>query len=435
MGDAIAAMRERVSDHGIRGLDRWFTRELRSTWPLDVALTLSAVLAVVTGAVVLWFHVIFVLVTVAALMLPLRGFVFRFVFWVSTSVGLVLWAVAFRDTPSEELSELPLMSLILVIVYIGAQARARAVAELEHTQQTLLDRTEVELEGLRHQLLQAQRLEMLARASTTMAHDLRNVFVVVGGAASELNPALDGDAIDARAKEILNATDRGMAIIGDLMTMGRRHDEIGQPIDLVAAIRQDEQLLRRLTPRNITLRLSSTDEPIVVRIDRTSLLQILMNLIVNSSEAIAGTGEITITVKHVVRYQPGDSLPLACAQLTVRDNGTGISAASIAEVFEPGFSTKPGDHSGLGLATVQQIVEHLDGTIELESSNRQGTSIRIRLPLHEDRRESTSLGERDSECRAPQVVDDRESRTALAEEELAISARWSYQPTHTVQAG
>ncbi|MDP9465497.1 MAG: ATP-binding protein, partial [Actinomycetota bacterium] len=347
MGDGIAAIRGRVSDDGLSGLDRWFTRELRSTWPLDVALVLSAVLAVVTGAVVLWFHVIFVLVTVAALMLPFRGFVFRFVFWVSTSAGLVLWAVAFRDTPSEELSELPLMSLILVIVYIGAQARARAVADLEKTQQTLLDRTEVELDGLRHQLLQAQRLEMLARASTTMAHDLRNVFVVVGGAASELDQQLDHEAVDARAKEILNATDRGMAIIGDLMTMGRRQTEIGEPIDLVAAIRQDEQLLRRLTPRKVTLKISSTDEPIVVRIDRTSLLQILMNLIVNSAEAIDGSGEISITVQEVVKYRPGGSPPLACAQLTVRDDGAGISAVSIADVFEPGFSTKPDEHSGL----------------------------------------------------------------------------------------
>ena len=80
-------MHARVSDHGLRGLDRWFTRELRSTWPLDVGLSLSALLAVVTGAVVPWFHVIFVLVTVAALMLPFRGFVTRFALGVSTSVG------------------------------------------------------------------------------------------------------------------------------------------------------------------------------------------------------------------------------------------------------------------------------------------------------------------------------------------------------------
>ena len=435
MGDAIAAIRGRVSDDGLRGLDRWFTRELRSTWPLDLALALTAVLAIVTGAVVLWFHVIFVLVTVAALMLPFRGFVTRFVIWVSTSVGLVVWAVAFGDTPSEELTELPLMSLILIIVYIGAQARARAVAELEDAQQTLVDRTEVELDGLRHQLLQAQRLEMLARASTTMAHDLRNVFVVVGGAASELDQLLDHEAVDARAKEILNATDRGMAIIGDLMTMGRRQTEIGEPIDLVAAIRQDEQLLRRLTPRKVTLKISSTDEPIVVRIDRTSLLQILMNLIVNSAEAIAGSGEISITVQEVVKYRPGGSPPLACAQLTVRDDGAGISAASIADVFEPGFSTKPDEHSGLGLATVQHIVERLHGLIELESSNPRGTSVRISLPLNQEpRRESPVRTDDDGGRRGLTVVADRETQNALAEE-LAISARWSYQPPRTIQAG
>ena len=309
MRDAIAAMHARVSDHGLRGLDRWFTRELRSTWPLDVGLSLSALLAVVTGAVVPWFHVIFVLVTVAALMLPFRGFVTRFALGVSTSVVLVLWAVIFRDLPSEELTELPLMSLILIIVYIGAQARARAVADLERTQQVLLNKNELELEGLRHQLQQAQRLEMLGRASTTMAHDLRNVFVVVRGAASEMDPPLGDDDIATRAKEILDATDRGMAIIGDLMTMGRRHDESGHPIDVVSAIRQYEQLLRRLTPRNVALRISSRNEPILIRIDRTSLLQILMNLIVNAAEAVVGNGEIVITTQQVVRHQPGGSAP------------------------------------------------------------------------------------------------------------------------------
>ena len=162
----IAAGHERVWDHGLRPLDRWFTRELRSTWPLDAGLALAAVLAVVTGAVVLWFHVIFVLVTVAALMLPFRGFVTRFAIWVSTSVGLVVWAVIFREVPSDELTELPLMSLILIIVYLGAQARARAVTDLKRTQEVLLTRTELEVDGLRHQLHQAQRLEMLGRAST-----------------------------------------------------------------------------------------------------------------------------------------------------------------------------------------------------------------------------------------------------------------------------
>jgi signal transduction histidine kinase len=386
----IATGREEMWDHGLRPLDQWFTRELRSTWPLDVGLALAAVLAVVTGAVVLWFHVIFVLVTVAALMLPFRGFVTRFAIWVSTSVGLVLWAVIFREVPSDELTELPLMSLILIIVFIGAQARARAVADLERTQEVLVTRTELEIDGLRHQLQQAQRLEMLGRASTTMAHDLRNVFVVVGGAASELGPNLIEEDVATRAREILDATDRGIAIIGDLMTMGRQHDEIGQPIDLVFAIRQYEQLLRRLTPRNVELRIVSTSEPIIIRVDRTSLLQVLMNLIVNAAEAIVGSGEITLTVQQVVRHQPGSTSPRACAQIIVRDDGTGISPTSIADVFEPGFSTKPGEHSGLGLATVHQIVELYKGSIELESSTGDGTTIRICLPLHQDGRGSST---------------------------------------------
>jgi signal transduction histidine kinase len=423
----IAAGHDQVWDHGLRPLDQWFTRDLRSTWPLDVGLTLSAVLGAVTGAVVLWFHVIFVLVTVAALMLPFKGFVTRFAIWVSTSAGLVLWAVIFREVPSDELTELPLMSLILIIVYIGAQARARAVADLERTQEVLLTRTELEIDGLRHQLQQAQRLEMLGRASTTMAHDLRNVFVVVGGAASELGPNLMDEDVATRAREILDATDRGIAIIGDLMTMGRQHDEIGQPIDLVFAVRQYEQLLRRLTPRNVELRIVSATEPIIIRVDRTSLLQVLMNLIVNAAEAIVGSGEITLTVQQVVRHQPGSTAPRACAQIIVRDNGVGISSTSIADVFEPGFTTKPGEHSGLGLATVHQIVELYKGSIELESSSGDGTTIRICLPLHQDAHcGPTDLTQGEWEHTMPAA--------AAPAENPAIFARWSSKPPLTTRS-
>ena len=98
-----------------------------------------------------------------------------------------------------------------------------------------------------------------------------------------------------------------------------------------------------------------------------------MNLIVNAAEAIVGNGEIVITTQQVVRHQPGGSAPRACAQLIVRDDGAGISPASIADVFESGYSTKTADHSGLGLATVHQIVEHYKGSIELETSTHAGT--------------------------------------------------------------
>ena len=259
-----------------------------------------------------------------------------------------------------------------------------------------------------------------------MAHDLRNVFVVVGGAASELGPQLTQDDVASRGREILDATDRGIAIIGDLMTMGSQHDEIGQPIDLVSAIRQYEQLLRRLTPRNVELRILSTSDPIIIRVDRTRLLQVLMNLIVNAAEAIVGSGEITLTVQQVVRHQPGSATPRACAQIIVRDDGTGISPTSIADVFDPGFSTKSGEHSGLGLATVHQIVELYKGSIELESSSGDGTTVRICLPLHHD-------GPRNSTDLADDAWEHTRPIAAAPAEDLAILARWSTEPPLTPQ--
>ena len=143
-----------------------------------------------------------------------------------------------------------------------------------------------------------------------------------------------------------------------------------------------------------------------------------MNLIVNAAEAVVGNGEIVITTQQVVRHQPGGSAPRACAQLTVRDDGAGISPASIADVFESGYSTKTADHSGLGLATVHQIVEHFKGSIELETSTHAGTSIRIYLPLCQDRRRRPAHRALGIERRALVVVDGGATRTARAEERV-----------------
>ena len=106
-----------------------------------------------------------------------------------------------------------------------------------------------------------------------------------------------------------------------------------------------------------------------------------MNLIVNSSEAIAGTGEINITVKHVVRYQPGDSVPLACAQLTVRDNGIGVDPARASGIFDM-FARldREIDGIGVGLTVCRRIVEAHGGRIWVEPAEGGGSAFRFTLP-------------------------------------------------------
>jgi signal transduction histidine kinase len=372
-------------------LGRRLAGELRNAWPLDVVNAVAISVGFLTHSVVVWFHIVFLVQAIAALVLPFRRFAYRFALWTAVSAALVAWSVLLGETPAVELSELPLLTTVLLIIYLGAQARAHVVEQLIEAREAEAQRSQHELESLRHQIEQGQRLELLGRASLSIAHDLRNVLSIIGGAADELNDEMQGRRAATRVLEILNATDRALAIVSDLQLAGRQRPVTEGPVDLHALSEHFEPLLRRLVPKSIMLHMSCTEQNVCVRIDRTSLLQVLMNLVANATDAIDGWGTISVSCDRVVRHRPGTAAPRSTAVITVSDNGRGISDSVLARVFEAGFSTKEGNHSGLGLATVWRIVDRWQGSIDVESSIGNGTTVRVELPLFDEFERRTAL--------------------------------------------
>lgn len=387
-------------------LGRHLAGDLDHAWPLDVVNAAAITAGLLTHSVVVWFHIVFLVQAVAALLLPFRRFALRCAFWTAVSAALVTYSVIQGQTPSVELSELPLLTTVLILVYLGAQARSHVVEQLTIAQQIEVQRSHHELESLRHQVEQAQHLELLGRASLSSAHDLRNVFAVISGCASELNEEMYGRRAATRVLEILNATDRALAIVSDLQETGLQRPMGDGPVDLRAMAHHLEPLLRRLTPSAISLEMVCTDQSICVRMDRTSLLQILMNLVVNATDAIDGPGVVRLRCERVVRHRPGMPMTRASAVLSVSDTGPGIPEDILAQVFEPGFTTKSGDHSGLGLATVWRIVDRWQGSIDIESSPGAGTMVRVELPLFDHHERRSALV----------VVHDARARQLLVEE-------------------
>lgn len=409
-GEADGAVTSRpVTGGRFANLGQLLAGELVHAWPLDLVNAAAITAGVLTHSVVIWFHIVFLVQAVAALLLPFRRFALRCAFWTAVSAALVAVSVVQGHTPAVELSELPLLTMVLILVYLGAQARAHVVDQLTKAQQEIIERSQHELDSLRHQVEQAQRLELLGRASLSSAHDLRNVFSVINGCAEELNQEMYGRRAATRVLEIMNATDRASAIVSDLQETGLQRPMDDGPIDLRAMVSHLEPLLQRLTPPAIQLSMSTTNDPVCVRMDRTSLLQILMNLVVNATDAIDGAGRVTVRCeREVLPSGPG-------AVLSVSDTGRGIPEEVREQMFEPGFTTKAGAHSGLGLATVRRLVDRWQGTIDIDSTAVSGTTVRVVLPLFDgtERR------------RALVVVDDAGARqllvAALAELDVDVT--------------
>ena len=112
--------------------------------------------------------------------------------------------------------------------------------------------------------------------------------------------------------------------------------------------------------------------------DPSQLEQMILNLVVNARDAIAGAGTITIATEHRV----GDGADPGVVFLTVTDTGPGVAAAIVDRIFEPFFTTKPaGQGTGLGLAVVLAVARQWRGDVTVDSAPGQGACFRVRLPL------------------------------------------------------
>ncbi|MEO0600977.1 MAG: ATP-binding protein, partial [Myxococcota bacterium] len=240
--------------------------------------------------------------------------------------------------------------------------RENAEAELKREQ----ERREDTLRGIH----ESERLETLGRLSGGIAHDFNNVLLIVSSHASEL--AEHGEhGIRAIGRSLLDTVDRAVNLTRRLLVLGRQEKAEPETLDLGLAIRRYLPLLKRVIREDVGL-LVETGDSVWVRIDPARLDQIVMNLVVNASDAIEGRGQIVIEVAA-----DDDDW----AALRVHDDGHGIDDAQLENIFEPYFTTKrPGRGTGLGLATVHSAALEADGRVDAYSDEGKGTTMTVLLP-------------------------------------------------------
>ncbi|MCP3983425.1 MAG: response regulator [bacterium] len=247
---------------------------------------------------------------------------------------------------------------------------------------------ETERGELAEQLRQSQKMEALGRLAGGISHDFNNLLTVILGN-SEMLLEEEGEAGGSRAgvvKEIRAAGARAAALTRQLLAFSRK--QIVKPIvvDSSSVINGMESLLRRLIRENIQLTVEASDTPSFILADPSQLEQIVMNLVVNAVDSIAGQGSIMIrldSIPEAATTEPGNPYP--CVRLTVADTGTGMAPATRAHIFEPFFTTKPvGKGTGLGLSTVYGTVQQLGGTISVKSAQNKGSTFEVLLPRVEE---------------------------------------------------
>jgi PAS domain S-box-containing protein len=240
------------------------------------------------------------------------------------------------------------------------------------------------LEG---QLFQAQKMETVGRLAGGVAHDFNNMLTVILGYVEMVRSSLPkNDERQEDLAEVESAANCSRDIIRQLLAFSRKQIIAPAILDLNDVIDEMKKALMRLIGEDIELSFRPGEGLWRVHFDRTQLDQVLINLAVNSRDAMPGGGKLTIETTNVeigedyCRRHP-EAAPGEYVMLTVSDNGIGMSAEVLAHVFEPFFTTKDiGRGTGLGLSTVYGIVKQNRGFINVSSEPGHGTSFMIYLP-------------------------------------------------------
>jgi signal transduction histidine kinase len=243
--------------------------------------------------------------------------------------------------------------------------------------------------ALETRLRSAERVESLALMAGGVAHDFSNLLTAIIANAEMLRLLVRDDSAQTNTvEEVLGAANTAAELVQQLLTYAGGGAVHLEPVDLGELCTETLRLLRRRVPESIELRLLSEADVPPVRGDRSQIRQIVLNLVLNATEAIPGRpGSVEVRVRRARIDRPfldasqhdPDIGPGDYVLLEVADDGSGMDAATRARIFDPFFSRRRAGR-GLGLAAVLGIVRRHRGAIAVESEPGGGSLFRVALP-------------------------------------------------------
>ncbi|HXN52938.1 MAG TPA: ATP-binding protein [Candidatus Acidoferrum sp.] len=303
---------------------------------------------------------------------PMNAFLGVPIFKGQQAVGLIGVANRAGGYTEQEVRCLETMSQATGVLYDNYRQNLKHAA---------LETQQAKLEA---QVRQAQKMEVLGRVAGGVAHDFNNMLMVIGGCSELLERSLAKEST-ARVylDQIQRTTEKATAITKQLLAFSRKQVLAIRPMDLHAALTASEFMLPRLLGSDVELTFRHEAAQSWILSDPAQIEQVIMNLVVNSRDAMPEGGRLTVSTRNVQGLpEGGDSAESQTwVVLEVEDTGTGMDEQTRARIFEPFFTTKlDGKGTGLGLATVYGIVKQIGGHIQVESTLGQGTRFEIYFP-------------------------------------------------------
>ena len=239
------------------------------------------------------------------------------------------------------------------------------------------ERTEIEL-------MQAQKMDALGQLTGGIAHDFNNLLTTIISGLDMIEIAASSGKWDKASRYVEIATGsahRAAALTQRMLAFARKQPLDPQTFDVVARVRSLEDMLQRSIGENIELELELGLEPLIAVADPNQFENVILNLVINARDALAGQGLIRIRAGRVQIERDHELAPGRYVTVTVLDNGVGIPAELLTKVFEPFFTTKPqGEGTGLGLSMTYGFARQSGGSARIASERGEGTEIELLLP-------------------------------------------------------
>ena len=236
-----------------------------------------------------------------------------------------------------------------------------------------------QVELLKQQLRQAQKMTALGELVSTTTHEFNNVLMTIINYAKLGMRHKDEASRDKALEKILAAGNRAARLTNSVLGMARNRSDVFEPTDLAALIDDALVLLEReLSKYRITVDKQFDDVPRAL-VNGNQIQQVLLNLLINARQAMPQGGTLIVRLTHDRKHDLID--------LVIRDTGCGIPADQLPRIFDSFFTTKAGpDESGkggtgLGLAACREIIEAHHGRVRVESTVGRGTAFTLKLPI------------------------------------------------------